>query len=1399
MEACEGDMTETVDCEDYPAECPVPSKWTSWYEWSDCSATCGESTRTRARDCIKGTNMEVCEGDKTETVDCDDIPAECPVPSEWTTWYEWSECSATCGESTRTRARDCVPGTNMEVCEGDMTETVDCEDIPAECPIPSVWSSWYEWSECSATCGESTRTRARDCIKGTNMEICEGDKTETVDCEDIPAECPVPSEWTTWYEWSECSATCGESTRTRARDCVPGTNMEVCEGDMTETVDCEDIPAECPVPSVWSSWYEWSDCSATCGESTRTRARDCIFGTNMEACEGDIIETADCEDIPESCPTEPYVAATTTTAAPTTTKAYKPPAYWSAWSAWSECPVTCGQAFVERSRTCVGSDSGCAGASMETDICVAAEPVCTTTTVPAPTTTTATPTWADWSEWSECDNSCGGGVTMRSRVCSVEGYCTGEDSQSAGCNLQACDPVYRPPCGCSGNANFCDVSAEGFDQCDSDSRCERVLDAYGNVSGNFECVPTGLNKCVTKGDPHITTFDGAQHDLYGQGLYIQSEPLEGAKVPYFQSAVQTGPYAKKATVSQADGHELRFDGQNGDAILIRTTRQGTCEMTRCGIGCETLDCTDGGDDFSFERFPGRKMKIVTWTGIELEHTKGIINLCLPAIYIEQVKGVCGSFDRDIKTDYQNPDGTPRPCSATVKQGGKRTQCEYDTACGFQINGNMDCNNCGEGEDCGVNPTIPSTTSCADECAALFFNPALEQCHFLVDPRPFISECEVDLCMSDSDSKESMKSELVEAYASSCIPKCDPEPTPELCSYKDALSLDSGCGENEVYKACGRPCADNDYCEAKECSATEAQSPGCYCAEGFFLSDGACVAECPVPSEWETWGEWTDCSATCGPSTRSRNRNCILGSAMEDCVGDSTETEDCSDIPEVCPYWAQWFEWSGCSATCGDSERTRERICNGGIGCIGDDIETEVCLAPAKCPGPMVCNEWSQWTECSETCGGGTRMRGQECSNGVATTSADAVDYCNSQVCPVKPSNECLCPAGLMSCASNQCDESESCDMLKNGAFGCVGKDVGVCRSVGDPHITTFDGPKIDHYLSGRAILVNSLSSDLPPCSIHIETTPFHKNPKFSKTEKAFTTFISRNGKTEYTIETSLEGPAFVSIDGGASQSLFDQENADFTFKRLSKASVKLTTFFGLELTHERMKVGVRLPSAYQESLTGLCGNFNSDDTDDYLNPDGGSRDCEMDATFKMSECEKDTICGFMISGDCTDPVDPPVECHAECEALYDADWLKPCTDKINPEQFIADCKVDLCVADSELLDEIKKDLISDYVSQCKSKVDPEEPAVCDWMTLAGFEPSCPANMEFKGCAKECSETLSCSEKRSKKKCPRNEGVFSGCVCKKGYFLLNGDCVDMTSCFTTPYGKPGVWTAWSSCR
>jgi len=113
----------------------------------------------------------------------------------------------------------------------------------------------------------------------------------------------------------------------------------------------------------------------------------------------------------------------------------------------------------------------------------------------------------------------------------------------------------------------------------------------------------------------------------------------------------------------------------------------------------------------------------------------------------------------------------------------------------------------------------------------------------------------------------------------------------------------------------------------------------------------------------TWASWTSCSATCGGGTRTRSRGIVQRPSPGGmpCVGLLGEADGCN--PEPCDgdapkkvdcVFGEWSHWSSCTATCGGGQRTRNRVVEqqpsgGGARCHGGLEEVDGCNR-VKCEG-----------------------------------------------------------------------------------------------------------------------------------------------------------------------------------------------------------------------------------------------------------------------------------------------------------------------------------------------------------------------------------------------------------------------------------------------------------------
>jgi hypothetical protein len=219
-----------------------------------------------------------------------------------------------------------------------------------------------------------------------------------------------------------------------------------------------------------------------------------------------------------------------------------------------------------------------------------------------------------------------------------------------------------------------------------------------------------------------------------------------------------------------------------------------------------------------------------------------------------------------------------------------------------------------------------------------------------------------------------------------------------------------CHVTQVYRTrlletwaeqCGTPCA-GSLKETKECDQTEPED----CEE---------VEDCT----YEEWEKWSDCSKSCGGGQQTRSR-LIKHDAHNGGAGCDESLEEIAPCNEQCCTndrvnceYEEWGGWGACTATCGGGHRVRSREVehyprHGGAGCPHANLEEIEPCGIDPCEAVVTVNgewkPWEEWTECSQTCGGGYTSRSRELKQQAAQGGLPAVGpysewaKCNEQGC-----------------------------------------------------------------------------------------------------------------------------------------------------------------------------------------------------------------------------------------------------------------------------------------------------------------------------------------------------------------------------------------------------------------
>uniref|UniRef100_A0A4W3JWV4 Hemicentin 1 n=1 Tax=Callorhinchus milii TaxID=7868 RepID=A0A4W3JWV4_CALMI len=264
------------------------------------------------------------------------------------------------------------------------------------------------------------------------------------------------------------------------------------------------------------------------------------------------------------------------------------------------------------------------------------------------------------------------------------------------------------------------------------------------------------------------------------------------------------------------------------------------------------------------------------------------------------------------------------------------------------------------------------------------------------------------------------------------------------------SVTCGQGVQKRRRLCTNPLPANG---GRPCQGASEEGRGCQ------------AKPCPVDGNWSEWGQWEECSRTCGQGNRMRTRVCSnppMQYGGKPCEGKTVETIMCNNRP--CPVgggWGAWMPWGTCSETCGKGTQTRQRLCNNpppsfdGAHCEGQEVQTQVCNN-RLCPVDGRWKSWSSWTACSMSCGGGTRQRTRACSdpppqNGGRQCEGNDVqiDFCNSDRCPIHGNWGPWSSWGTCSrtCNGGQMRRYRTCDNPRpaSGGRACAGADTQIQR------------------------------------------------------------------------------------------------------------------------------------------------------------------------------------------------------------------------------------------------------------------------------------------------------------------------------------------------------------------
>ncbi|CAK0903925.1 unnamed protein product, partial [Prorocentrum cordatum] len=1040
---CSGQILETEVCGNGTKE-SLDCLVSSWMAWTPCTRKCGGGERQRQRTILRHSenggrpcSASLSEMEPCSTQACSGVKeaANCTLAE----WSEWGRCSAEFRQRTRSR-RVATPAVGDGLpCEGHLSQTEGCEpevDTSSDdCRLPRAANIPRR------TCGggqtirqrlveKPAAERGKPCVGGL-LEIPPDGNRETTSCNQQPCELgSVPCRVSQWSEWSTCSATCGTGGRQEPRSLSPdplgrppvGRGGLGCNLSLAEDRGCGDALPPCPAADcAWGGWSPWSLCTATCGGGQRSRARE------EATVGGKPCAKPHHSAVIEACGTGPCEAAGRSRTGPCLRRASRPHC-GSRRELFTEGRGAAGGRRQKYSRAVVTN-------------CTDGE-------------------WADWGPWSKCAKSCRGGYRSRAREVATEASECGEPATGPASEFESCNGDVR----CVGDVD-CELSDWGaWGECVGDASCHgtrkrsREIKVHREGDGAFcgrgasepsealeqvaPCVPDGLSYCED-----LVEAD-CEFDDWSEWYQCPVSCGGGQTVRTRQIVRPLSPPAPDARrLGQGRGGQggdwTALPGGRGCNGTTRTTK--ACNEQPCGerVDCKYGDWSDWGNcsQCGGQRFRHRTIAQAPANGgaeCQLEHTyetgkcprsceddAGKQYFCVWSDWEEwgSCTKTCGAGFRPRRKWLNLTDVKPKDPLAVASFKKECTGSLIDLD---ECKGNPDCESTCSPQHCILGDWSEwSEPGCDGICTrsrdiATQNNQCGRPCEgTLTETRPCDSTCQSrDCVLSEWSGWGECPSGVGQKFNYRAILTA---PTLEGKGCKGALNLTGSCQTGphatvhcefstwEDWSGCDRACGGGQSARKRHV-ASKAENGGMACAGGLAevrpCGRGACAAgevtreaeaggrpckgmlretrTCSDTSRnclFSTWSTWSFCSASCGGGMHSRSRSIEVharGDGLQ-CDGALMETGRCgmascsNDTSRDCKL-GHWSEWGECSRTCGEGSKVRVRnitepATEGTAGCRGDLQQAAPCQGP-PCEKAVDCKwgVWSEWSDCARVAG-----------------------------------------------------------------------------------------------------------------------------------------------------------------------------------------------------------------------------------------------------------------------------------------------------------------------------------------------------------------------------------------------------------------------------------------------
>uniref|UniRef100_A0ABM5F8L8 Mucin-5B-like isoform X2 n=1 Tax=Pogona vitticeps TaxID=103695 RepID=A0ABM5F8L8_9SAUR len=450
-----------------------------------------------------------------------------------------------------------------------------------------------------------------------------------------------------------------------------------------------------------------------------------------------------------------------------------------------------------------------------------------------------------------------------------------------------------------------------------------------------------------------------------------------------------------------------------------------------------------------------------------------------------------------------------------------------------------------------------------------------------------------------------------------------------------------------------------------------------------------------------------------------------------------------------------------------SQYARDCVLRGGNP--GKWRSKELCFQ--KCPNNLVYKECGN--PCVDTCFNPERSKlcKAPCADGCFCPEGTILDDISSKKCIPAGSCPCSFQGNVFTAGNTYSIPCQNCTCT-GGRWSCISLPCsGNCKIEGGAHITTFD--KKEFVFHGNCQYVLAKDTDRSFVVI-VEMFQCGISDTMTCLKNALITLGAMN------IRISSEGDVYI--------------NNVITVLPITKDGIILfrpSTFYVNVVTPSRVQIQVQLKpimqlfitvdETYQNRTSGLCGNFNNVQTDDFRTASGIVEDSASafgNSWKTMASCAN-------VQDNFEDPCQKKTFGQHWCGLLLDSTGIfAGCHLVSDPAPYVKNCIYDICNAEKS--QEALCSVFSAYTRDCASKgiyLKGWRSGICD-ATM-----DCPKTMEYSYEVKFCNN--SCRSLREPDTlCNVHILPVDGCTCPEGTYLTNEEkCVSPEDC---PCYYKGMW-------